>query len=103
LALRDDEEVRKIARLHAEERRHAALPLLAQRQAVSSVHVVADATPEGHTDFEAASEHDAVDLVLDAVGNDTALCDGLDAFSLRIHQRDVGAVESVQELVMEAR
>src|SRR5690606_10129765 len=82
LGERDDEAVREAPRLHAEQRRDAVLPLLAEGNAILAHDVVARAPLQRRANLEAAGKDDAVELVLDAVGDDALLRDAVDALAL---------------------
>ena len=98
-----DEAVREAAAVHAVQRRDAVRPLLGQAQPVAPVQLVAGAARVVRPDFEAGGVDQAVELVLHAVDDDALRRDPLDAFALRVDQRDVGPVERVEILVVEAR
>ena len=77
-------------------------PLLGERHAVAAVDLVAGAARVVGADLEAGGVDQAVELVLDAVDDDAALGDALDAPAVGVDERDVRAVERLQVLVVEA-
>ena len=100
---RHDEQVREAAAHHPEEAGGAVGPLLGQRDAVPADDVVAGAAGQRRDlGLEAGAVDDAVDLVLLAVDDRAPLGDPLDA-GRAVDEGDVGAVERLQVLVVEAR
>src|SRR5207248_11233581 len=93
LRCRHDEEVRKVASLHAEQRGHAIAPLLSESEAIAAVYLVADTPGERTAHDESGSPDDAVEFVLDAAGEDSPVGNGLDPTSVRVDQGDVWTVE----------
>src|SRR5215471_4025667 len=79
----------------------AVLIMVGQQSAIAPVNLEAGASKEV-ADFETSGVDDAVDLVLDAVGDDTFPGDSLHTLGLAdIDQRHVRAVECGQVFVVE--
>ena len=99
---RHDEHVREAVRRHAVQAEDAVLPLLLHRDAVAADDRVAGAARERRElALEAGGEHDAVELVLLAVGDRAVRRDLRDA-TRAVDQRDVRVVERGEVLVVEA-
>src|SRR5215472_10036741 len=83
---------------------HPVPPVVGQGHAAHTDYLVARSSSPCRANLEACGEDDAVDFVLDAVGNNPALGDPLDALSVAgVDQLDVGAVEGRQVFVVEGR
>ena len=99
---RHREHVGEIAAQDSEERDRAVGPPLGQRDPVAADDLVAHTPGEGGAlGFEAGAVNEAVDLVLPPVDHGALGGDLLDA-GRAVDQRDVGAVEGRQVLVVEA-
>src|SRR5262249_28914184 len=97
-----DEAVRETAAVHAVERAHAVRPALRELDAALAVDLVAGAARVVGAHLEAGGVDQAVDRVLAAAHHDAALADALDAPAAGVDQRDVGAIEGREVLVVEA-
>src|SRR6056297_106001 len=112
LDVAEDEAVGEVAAVHAVQRGCAVGPVLGERDAVTSVQLVAGPTCVVGAHLESGRVDQAVDVELllvqlavgaGALDHDTGRCDALHAAALGVDQFHVRPVERVEVLVVEAR